>query len=63
MQLANCELTRQLTDRNEPVASKQKEVAGPNLSAVRHQDSETNPKWETVWVALLSDPCAIYHVT
>ena len=42
--------------------TKQKEVAGPVLSAVRHVDSETSSKWEMVWVALLSDPCTIYHV-
>ena len=38
-------------------------MAGPNLSAVGHQDSETIPKRKKIRVALLSDPCAIHHVT
>ena len=33
------------------------------LDLTWHQVSETSPKWETVWVALLSDPCAIHHAT
>ena len=63
MQQAKCVPARRLKDRNEFLPTKQKEVAGPDMSAARHQDSETSPKWETVWVALLSDPCAIYYVT
>lgn len=30
-------------------------------SAARHQDSETSPKRETVWVTLLSDRCPVHH--
>ena len=63
MQQAKCARARRLKDGNEFLPTKQNEVAAPNLSAVRHQDSETSPNWETVWFALLIDPCAIYHVT
>ena len=45
------------------MSTKQKQVPGPDLSAVRHLDSETSPKWETLWIALLRGPCAIYNVT
>ena len=58
MQEAKFAPARQLKDRNEFMPTKQKENAGPSLSAVRHQDSETNPKLEFVFC-----PCAIYHVT
>ena len=40
-----------------------KRAVGPNLSTVGHHDSETSPKKETILVALLSDPCAIHHIT
>ena len=36
---------------------------GSNLSVVGHQDSECNPKRKTIWVTLLSDPCAIHLIS
>ena len=32
-----------------------------NWNAVIHQDSKTSPKWETIWITLLSDPCVVHH--
>lgn len=32
-------------------------------NAVIHQDSKTRPKCETIWVILLSDPCAVSRAT
>ena len=33
------------------------------MGTVIQQDSKSNSKLETIWVALLSDPCAIQHTS